>query len=114
MILKFFLNISKAEQRRRLLARVNDPQKSWKFSAGRSGRARLLGRLRPGVQAAITATSTPWAPWFIIPADAKWVGRALVADIVTQAIESLDLEYPTLTAADRRALTKARKKLGGK
>jgi PPK2 family polyphosphate:nucleotide phosphotransferase len=114
LILKFFLNISKAEQRRRLLARIDDPQKQWKFSAADLAERAEWNGYAQAYEKAITATSTPWAPWHIIPADAKWVCRTLVADVLAHAIESLGLEYPRLTAADRRALAKARKTLGGK
>ena len=114
VVLKLFLNISKAEQRRRLLARVTDPEKCWKFSPADLEEREHWNEYAKAYQAAITATSTPWAPWHIIPADAKWVCRTLVADVLTRAIESLGLEYPQLSPADRRALAKARKTLGGK
>jgi PPK2 family polyphosphate:nucleotide phosphotransferase len=114
VILKFFLNISKAEQRRRLLARVDDPAKYWKFSLADLAERDYWSDYARAYQEAIRATSTPWAPWYVIPADAKWGCRALVADILTQKIESLRLAYPQLSTADRRALAKARKKLMAK
>ncbi|HTU27264.1 MAG TPA: PPK2 family polyphosphate kinase [Pirellulales bacterium] len=111
VILKFFLHISKAEQRRRFLDRLEDPQKLWKFSASDlADRARWADFAR-AYEAALTATSTAWAPWYVIPADAKWGCRALVADIVTHAIEALGLRYPQPSAKERRTLEKARKEL---
>jgi len=111
VILKFFLHISKAEQRRRLLARLDDPQKHWKFSAADLAERAYWPDYARAYEAAVTATSTRWAPWHVIPADAKWSCRALVADIVTHAIESLGLKYPRLSPAERKGLEKARKKL---
>jgi PPK2 family polyphosphate:nucleotide phosphotransferase len=111
VILKFFLHISKAEQRRRLLARLDDPQKHWKFSAADLVERAYWPDYAQAYEAAVTATSTPWAPWHVIPADAKWGCRALVADIVTHAIESLGMKYPKLGSSERKALDKARKKL---
>ena len=98
VILKFFLNVSKDEQKARFLERLSRPEKHWKFSAVRPGRARLLGRLHGA------PTRTPWRPrapsgprGTSIPADHKWVTRAVVADIVTTAIRGLDLKYPEVT-----------------
>ena len=90
---------------------TEDPKKHWKFSpADLTERARW-DKYVEAYDEAIRATSTPWAPWYVIPADAKWVARALVADILTHTIESLDLEYPQLTRQQRRAMTKAREQL---
>ena len=111
MILKFFLNVSKDEQKQRFLERLDRPEKHWKFSAGRPGRARLLGRLHGGLRGRLSATSTEWAPWYVIPADHKWVTRAVVADIVTTTIRSLDLKYPEVTDEQRQQLAEARQQL---
>ncbi|HEX4145232.1 MAG TPA: polyphosphate kinase 2 family protein [Pirellulales bacterium] len=111
VILKFFLHISKGEQRRRLLDRLDDPRKHWKFSAADVAERAYWPDYAKAYEAALTATSTRWAPWYVIPADAKWSGRALVADIVTRTIESLGLKYPQPNQDERKALEKARKKL---
>lgn len=111
VILKFFLNVSKEEQRRRLLARLNDPKKTWKFNpSDLDTRDRWADYMRAYEQA-ISATSTPWAPWHIIPADHKWVMRAMVAAIITHTIRSLDLKFPQLTREQQRGLAAARKRL---
>ena len=113
VILKFFLNISKGEQRRRLLARLDDPKKHWKFSAADIAERAYWSDYARAYETALTATSTKWAPWYVIPADAKWGARALVADIVTRTIQSLGLEYPRLSPVERKALDKARRRLKG-
>jgi PPK2 family polyphosphate:nucleotide phosphotransferase len=110
-ILKFFLNISKSEQRRRLLARMEDPQKYWKFSSADLEQRAYWDQYAEAYQDALQATSTPWAPWYVIPADFKWGCRALVADIMTNAIDSLGLKFPQLDAEQLRALKKAQKRL---
>lgn len=111
VILKFFLNVSKEEQRKRLLARLNDPKKTWKFNPGDlDTRDRWADYMRAYEQA-INATSTPWAPWHIIPADHKWVMRAMVAAIITHTIRSLDLKFPKLTREQQRGLAAARRRL---
>ena len=94
VILKFFLHLSKDEQRKRFLKRLKDPKKQWKFSPGDLAERAYWDDYMKAYEEAISATSTKWAPWYIIPADHKWVSRALVARIVTNAIESLDLHYP--------------------
>jgi PPK2 family polyphosphate:nucleotide phosphotransferase len=114
VILKFFLHISKNEQRKRLLKRLKDPKKHWKFSAGDIAERAFWDDYMKAFEAAIGATSTKWAPWYIIPADHKWVSRALVAGIVTRAIKSLDLHYPELTDTGRAAIAEAQKQLEAK
>ncbi len=111
LILKFFLHVSKAEQRRRFLDRLRQPEKRWKFDmADLQARAEWDDYTR-AYEDAMSATSTPWAPWHVIPADHKWVMRALVAAIMTAEILALPLRYPTLTPAQHRALDDARRKL---
>jgi PPK2 family polyphosphate:nucleotide phosphotransferase len=110
-ILKFFLHLSKGEQRRRFLERVNDPAKHWKFSpADLSERERWDDYMR-AYEEALTETSTEWAPWHVIPADHKWVTRALVANIVVNAIRKLDLKYPEPTPALLEQIDDARRRL---
>jgi PPK2 family polyphosphate:nucleotide phosphotransferase len=110
-ILKFFLHLSKNEQRKRFLKRLKDPKKHWKFSADDLTERAFWGDYMKAFEAALSATSTKWAPWYIIPADHKWVSRALVAQIVTTTLESLDLQYPEVTDAQRATIAEALKQL---
>jgi PPK2 family polyphosphate:nucleotide phosphotransferase len=111
VILKFFLHVSKKEQKRRLLERLEDPEKHWKFSAADLAERAFWSDYVEAYEDALSATSTRQAPWFIIPADHKWVARLLVSDILTRTIEGLDLKFPELTKEQRIALAKARKLL---
>jgi PPK2 family polyphosphate:nucleotide phosphotransferase len=111
VVLKFFLHISKEEQRKRLLKRIKDPKKQWKFDAGDIVERGFWDDYMKAYEEAISATSTKWAPWYIIPADHKWVSRSLVARIVTSSIESLDLKYPEVTEAQRADIAESKKQL---
>jgi PPK2 family polyphosphate:nucleotide phosphotransferase len=111
IVLKFFLHISKNEQRKRLLKRLNDPKKHWKFSAADIAERAFWKDYMKAYENAISATSSKWAPWYIIPADHKWVSRALVARIVTSTIESLNLRYPEVTDQQRALIAEAKKQL---
>ena len=96
VILKFWLNVSKEEQRRRFISRIDEPRKNWKFSAGDvAERARWSDYMR-AYEDALSATSHPWAPWYAIPADSKSYMRCQVADILVRSLQSLALEYPTV------------------
>ena len=108
LILKFFLHISKDEQKKRFLERLETPEKHWKFSA-----ADLAERAfwKDYMEAFEEALSTEWAPWYIIPANHKWVARAAVAGILTSTIGSLHLTYPEVTPEQRQALEEARTQL---
>jgi len=111
VILKFFLNVSKEEQRTRLLERLDDPHKNWKFNAADLDTRDRWDDYMQAYEEAIGATSTPWAPWHIIPADHKWVMRAMISAIVAHTIRSLDLRFPSVDAAQREELARARKRL---
>ncbi|MGO9467501.1 MAG: polyphosphate kinase 2 family protein [Isosphaeraceae bacterium] len=111
VVLKFFLHLSKDEQRKRLLKRLKDPTKHWKFSAADIAERAFWNDYKKAYEDAITATSTKWAPWYIIPADHKWVSRALVARIVTSTIESLNLPYPEVTDEQRTLIAEAKLQL---
>ena len=111
VVLKFFLNVSKDEQKRRFLERLDRPEKNWKFSAADLAERDYWDDYQDAYESALRATSTKWAPWYVIPADYKWVARALVADVVTTAIRGLDLKYPEVTAEQRKLLEIARTKL---
>jgi PPK2 family polyphosphate:nucleotide phosphotransferase len=110
-ILKFFLHLSKEEQRKRFLERLDDPEKNWKFSAADVAERDYWKDYQKAFEEAISATSTTWAPWYVIPADRKYVTRALVAEIIISAIRNLDLKYPKVPRDQMKELAKARKRL---
>jgi PPK2 family polyphosphate:nucleotide phosphotransferase len=110
-IVKLFLHVSEGEQKKRLLDRLDDPTKYWKFSATDLAERPFFHDYRRAYEAAITATSTSWAPWYVVPADHKYVTRALVGGILTHTIEQLDLRLPQLTSEERAALDAARQQL---
>ena len=110
-ILKFFLNVSKEEQKGRFLERLETPEKNWKFSSGDIVERGYWDDYMVAFEQAITATSTPWAPWYVIPADRKWAMRAAVADIITTTIQGLPLEYPKLPEDEVARLADAKAKL---
>jgi PPK2 family polyphosphate:nucleotide phosphotransferase len=93
-ILKFFLNISKEEQKERLQDRINDPTKRWKFNPADLNERKLWKQYMSAYELALTRCSTPWAPWYVIPADRNWYRNALVARIVRTTLEDLDPKYP--------------------
>jgi len=101
-VLKFYLHISREEQRKRLLERLDQPEKHWKFNAGDIADRKLWAQHREAYEEALSNTSTPHAPWYVIPADDKWYARAAVADIIAGHLESLELEYPSVSQ-DKRA-----------
>jgi len=109
VIRKFFLNLSKEEQKKRLLARLDDPDKNWKFSAADAEERRLWRDYGRAYQEMIAATSTKWAPWYAVPADNKWFARLVVARAVIQALEDLNLSYPKIGRKKRRELARVRK-----
>ena len=113
VILKFFLHVSKKEQKRRLLERLDNPGKHWKFSAADLAERTFWADYVEAYEDALSATSTKHAPWFIIPADHKWVARVLVSDILRRTIEGLHLKIPELAEEQRIALAKAKKMLAG-
>lgn len=114
VILKFFLHVSPEEQMRRFLERLDRPEKNWKFSAADLAEREYWDQYMDAYEEAMSATSTKWAPWHVIPADQKWATRAIVADFITSAIRSLDLKYPEVTEEQRRLMETAREKLTDK
>ncbi|MFC4249937.1 PPK2 family polyphosphate kinase [Sinimarinibacterium flocculans] len=94
LILKFWLNVSRGEQRERLLARLDEPEKNWKFDAGDLDTRARWDDYMTAYADALSATSKPWAPWYAIPADSKSYMRHAVADIIVRAIDGLSLQYP--------------------
>lgn len=111
IVRKFFLHVSRAEQARRLLDRLKDPAKNWKFSSTDVAEREKWRVYRDAYAEAIAATSQRHAPWFVVPADHKWYTEVVVADVIVQALEDLDLSLPTLTAKQRRDLHAARRRL---
>ena len=110
-IVKIFLHLSREEQRKRLLARLDDPRKEWKFSAADLAERARWDDYMTAFEDAITATSTPWAPWYVIPADRKPVARALAATVIVEAIDSLKLSWPEVSADQRAGNDAARAQL---
>ncbi len=111
LVLKFFLNVSKQEQRRRLLARLDEPAKNWKFEVADLDERKRWDDYMEAYEDALSATSTRHAPWFIIPADHKWFTRVAIAEVVVAALEGLNLQFPTVWKAQREALAAARTRL---
>jgi PPK2 family polyphosphate:nucleotide phosphotransferase len=110
-IVKFFLHVSKAEQKRRFLARLDNPDRLWKFNAGDVAVRAHWDEYMSAYEAAISATSTEEAPWWVLPADDKHVMQGLAAAVIVDAITSLDLQWPTVSDADRKANEEARRRL---
>jgi PPK2 family polyphosphate:nucleotide phosphotransferase len=106
-IVKLFLHVSKDEQKRRLLKRLDDPAKQWKFSSADLAERSHFDEYQRAYEDAITATSTRWAPWYVVPADHKYAARALVGCILVHAVEQLDLQLPEITVEGHAALDAA-------
>lgn len=108
-VLKFFLNVSKEEQKKRFLARIETPEKNWKFSAGDAKERGFWDDYMRAFEDALQNTSTKNAPWYIIPADKKWFTRVAVSEIIVNKMESLNLQYPQVDEAHRQSLLEAKK-----
>ena len=111
VVLKFFLNLSKAEQKRRFLARLDEPGKNWKFSEADLAERAYWDDYQDAYQEAIAATATSHAPWFVVPADNKWFTRLVVVAAMIEALDGLDLKIPQMSADELGALQAARLKL---
>lgn len=111
IVLKFFLNVSKEEQKKRFLERLNRPEKNWKFSENDAKERGFWNDYMNAYEDVFNNTSTKWAPWYIIPADRKWFTRFAVGTVIYTTLESLGLEYPTVTEEHRQSLLKAKKLL---
>ena len=111
VVLKFFLNLSKEEQKRRLLARINTPEKNWKFSLTDAKERAHWDDYMMAFEDAFNHTSTEHAPWHIVPADHKWFTRTVVADIIVEKLKALKLRYPAISKEHRQHLLKAKKLL---
>ena len=108
VIRKFFLNLSKEEQKKRFLSRLEEPVKNWKFSASDVTERERWHEYMAAYEEMIQRTATPHAPWYVVPADKKWYTRLMVADAIISALEDLNLHYPAVGAAKRKELKAAR------
>ena len=113
VILKFFLHVSKKEQKKRFLERINDPTKNWKFSAADLKERGLWKEYRKAYEDMLENTSNLLAPWFIVPADDKWFTRLVFANIIVNELSRLDLNYPQLNDQQKKDLENSKKLLTG-
>ena len=104
IILKFFLHLSRGEQKKRFLERLDKPQKNWKFSAADASERRFWSDYMLAYEEAIRATASQHAPWFVVPADNKWFTRLAVAAAIVHAVEELQLAYPKVSREKRKEL----------
>jgi PPK2 family polyphosphate:nucleotide phosphotransferase len=111
IVVKFFLNVSEKEQKRRFLERLERPEKHWKFSPADIAERAHWDEYVVAYEDTLSATSTDWAPWYVVPGDHKWASRAIVADILTSIMRSLDLRFPKVTEDQRKALQEAKEQL---
>jgi PPK2 family polyphosphate:nucleotide phosphotransferase len=111
VVRKFFLHVSREEQEKRFLDRLDEPEKNWKFSVSDVKERQYWGDYMRAYEQVLSHTSTKIAPWFVIPADHKWFARLVVADVVVETLEAMDLAYPAVTAEKRTELEAARKLL---
>lgn len=111
IVLKFFLHVSKDEQKKRFLERIEKPEKNWKFSAADVEERKRWDDYMDAYEKVFRNTSTKWAPWHIIPADYKWFMRTAVADIIVKKMKSLNMKYPELNEEKRKDLMRAREML---
>jgi PPK2 family polyphosphate:nucleotide phosphotransferase len=110
-VVKFFLHVSRDEQKRRFLARLEDPAKQWKFSVPDLSERTRWKQYMKAYEEMIRATATEDAPWYVVPADHKWFTRIVVAAALVETLDALELSYPSLTRAERAELAKARRQL---
>jgi PPK2 family polyphosphate:nucleotide phosphotransferase len=108
ILLKFFLHVSREEQKKRFMERLDKPRKHWKFSSADVRERGFWGDYMHAFEETIRATATPRAPWFVVPADNKWFTRLIVAAAIVEAVEKLDLTYPKIDAAKKKELVAAR------
>ena len=108
LILKFFLHVSKEEQRQRFLARLEEPAKRWKFEMGDVAERKLWDKYMHAYEEAIRHTSTDEAPWYVVPADNKWFARLVIAEAMVDAMEGLDLEFPKVEGTALKELERVR------
>ncbi len=107
-VIKFFLNVSKEEQKERFLARIEEPEKNWKFSATDAKERGFWDDYMNAYEEAISATSTDKSPWYVIPADKKWFARTVISEIIIEKLESMNLKFPEVSAEQRKSLLEAK------
>ena len=110
-IVKLFLNVSKEEQRRRFLARIDEAEKNWKFSASDAQERQYWDDYQAAFSEILSNTSTEWAPWYVIPADRKWFARIAAAAAIADALIRIDPQYPAITGTAKAALKEVRRQL---
>jgi PPK2 family polyphosphate:nucleotide phosphotransferase len=111
VILKFTLNLSRAEQRKRLLNRIENSEKNWKFAPSDLTERKHWNKYMDAYESMFNHTSTERAPWYFVPADHKWYTRAVVADVIVSTLKSLDLKYPAMTLEQKKLVTEGKKML---
>lgn len=111
VVVKFFLHVSKEEQRQRFLARIDEPEKNWKFSTADVKERGFWDAYQRAYEECLNHTSTEWAPWHVVPADRKWFTRLAVSEIVVRTLKRLNLRYPDVSEARQRELLEIRKLL---
>lgn len=111
VVLKFYLNLSRKEQKKRFMDRLDKPDKNWKFSAADVRERRYWDDYMQAFEEAIRATASKTAPWYVVPADSKWFTRLVVAAAIVETVEKLDLHYPKVSAEAKKALAAARAEL---
>ena len=111
VILKFFLNVSKEEQKKRFLERIDRPEKNWKFSTADAKERAFWDDYQQAYEDCLNRTSTEWAPWFVVPADNKWFTRLTVSEIIVRTLKRLNLRYPEVSEERRQELLEIRKLL---
>lgn len=111
IILKFYLHVSKKEQKKRFLDRLENPEKYWKFSTSDVAERAYWKEYQKAFEDTLRETSTDYAPWYIVPSDHKWFARALVADVIVSTIASLDLKYPVISDEKLKAMKEAKRML---
>jgi PPK2 family polyphosphate:nucleotide phosphotransferase len=107
-VIKFFLNVSREEQKKRFMARLDEPEKNWKFEANDVRERGFWTDYRAAYEDAIAATATKDCPWYVVPADNKWFTRLVVAAAIVDALQDMELSYPTIGAAEKKELAAAR------
>jgi polyphosphate kinase 2 (PPK2 family) len=111
VVIKFFLHISKKEQKRRFLERLDNPEKNWKFSASDVRERKYWDEYQDAYEDMIRHTAVKHAPWYVVPADNKWFTRLVVAQAIVSTLEDFKLSYPKVSAAEKAELEKARQEL---
>jgi len=107
-VVKIMLDVSKQEQARRFLKRIDQPAKNWKFSASDVRERRYWDDYQRAFDGMLSQTSTPWAPWYVVPADHKWFSRLATAAVLVMALRTINPRYPSVSAADRALMAQAR------